>query len=139
DCIVMKTLEKDRNRRYETANDLARDIKRYLQDEPVLACPPSAGYRLRKFARRNKGPVGASLALAALLLLGAVGTSIGLVWALQAERTATLEKERATAAETQAKEEAAIARAVNDFLRNDLLAEAAPDKNARARKVTVEE
>src|SRR5678810_1201609 len=56
DWIVMKTLEKDRNRRYETAKDFAADVQRYLGDEPVLACPPSAGYRLRKFARRNKGP-----------------------------------------------------------------------------------
>ena len=50
----MKALEKDRNRRYETANGLAADLRRYLDDEPVQACPPSAGYRLRKFARRNK-------------------------------------------------------------------------------------
>src|SRR5438105_7543720 len=55
DWIVMKCLEKDRNRRYETANGFAEDLQRYLADEPVLACPPSAGYRLRKFARRNKG------------------------------------------------------------------------------------
>ena len=54
DWIVMKCLEKDRNRRYETANGLARDIERYLHDEPVQACPPSAAYRFRKFARRNK-------------------------------------------------------------------------------------
>jgi len=57
DWIVMKTLEKDRNRRYETANAFALDVQRYLADEPVLACPPSAGYRLRKFVRRNRGPV----------------------------------------------------------------------------------
>src|SRR6185369_6799527 len=54
DWIVMKTLEKDRNRRYATANGFAADVQRYLNDEPVLACPPSAGYRFRKFARRNK-------------------------------------------------------------------------------------
>src|SRR5262249_23926653 len=54
DWIVMKALEKERNRRYETAAGLARDIERYLHDEPVQACPPSLGYRLRKFARRNK-------------------------------------------------------------------------------------
>src|SRR5436309_12660456 len=53
DWIVMKTLEKDRNRRYETANGLARDVERYLQDETVLACPPSTTYRVSKFARRN--------------------------------------------------------------------------------------
>src|SRR5262249_58225177 len=57
DWIVMKCLEKDRGRRYETANGLARDLGRYLADEPVLAGPPSAGYRVRKFLRRNRGPV----------------------------------------------------------------------------------
>ena len=50
----MKCLEKDRNRRYETANGFAADVQRYLNDEPVQACPPSAWYRFRKFARRNK-------------------------------------------------------------------------------------
>src|SRR5262249_38316553 len=89
DWIVMKCLEKDRNRRYETAASLVADVQRYLKDEPVQACPPSAGYRLRKFAQRNRGPVAAGLALAALLVLGTLGTSIGLAWALQAERTAT--------------------------------------------------
>jgi eukaryotic-like serine/threonine-protein kinase len=92
DWIVMKTLEKDRNRRYETASALAADVQRYLNDEPVQACPPSAGYRLRKFVRRNRGPVAAGLALTTLLVLGAVGTSIGLAWALRAERTATQAK-----------------------------------------------
>jgi tetratricopeptide (TPR) repeat protein len=62
----MKCLEKDRNRRYETPNSLARDIERYLQDEPVQACPPSTIYRLRKFVRRNRVP----LTFAALLLAG---------------------------------------------------------------------
>jgi hypothetical protein len=59
DWIVMKALEKDRNRRYETANGFAMDVLRYLADEPVQACPPSVGYRLRKFARRNKGGLAA--------------------------------------------------------------------------------
>jgi WD40 repeat protein/serine/threonine protein kinase len=54
DWIVMKALEKDRNRRYESASTFAADVQRYLHDEPVQACPPSAGYRFRKFARRNK-------------------------------------------------------------------------------------
>src|SRR4029078_4685566 len=64
DWIVMKALEKDRARRYETANGFAMDVQRYLADEAVLACPPSAGYRLRKFARRNK----AGLAVTAMVL-----------------------------------------------------------------------
>src|SRR5439155_24448392 len=54
DWIVMKCLEKDRNRRYETASGFAADVQRYLNDEPVQACPPSMMYRLQKFARRNK-------------------------------------------------------------------------------------
>ena len=54
DWITMKALEKDRTRRYETANGLARDIQRYLSDEPVEASPPSATYRLRKFAKKNR-------------------------------------------------------------------------------------
>src|SRR5437773_10028196 len=71
DWIVMKCLEKDRNRRYETANGLALDVQRYLHDETVQACPPSAGYRLRKFVRRNKGPVLAAF-LVALALVGGI-------------------------------------------------------------------
>ena len=69
DWIVMKALEKDRTRRYETANGFANDIQRYLNDEPVVACPPSAAYRFRKFARRNRGPlaVGVFLALATII------------------------------------------------------------------------
>ena len=57
DWIVMKCLEKDRGRRYEAASGLARDIQRYLADEPVEACPPTAGYRLRKFARKYRTPL----------------------------------------------------------------------------------
>src|SRR5438132_2581660 len=72
DWIVMKTLEKDRNRRYETANGLAQDVQRYLSDETVQACPPSAGYRFRKFARRNKRVL-ATAALFGVMLLAAVG------------------------------------------------------------------
>src|SRR5437773_5648492 len=62
DWIVMKALEKDRTRRYETANGFARDIERHLQDETVEACPPSAGYRLSKFLRRHKRPVATACA-----------------------------------------------------------------------------
>jgi WD40 repeat protein/serine/threonine protein kinase len=83
DWIVMKALEKDRNRRYETASGLAMDIERYLHDEPVLACPPSAGYRLRKFARRNKPALatGALLGVMLLIALGAVVASA--LWAAE--------------------------------------------------------
>jgi tetratricopeptide (TPR) repeat protein len=76
DWIVMKCLEKDRNRRYETANGLARDIERHLHGEPVQACPPSAWYRFRKFTRRNRP----ALAFAALTLLFLVLLGGGLGW-----------------------------------------------------------
>jgi tetratricopeptide (TPR) repeat protein len=68
DWIVMKALEKDRNRRYETANGLAIDVQRYLADEVVAARPPSAGYRIRKFARRNRAHLALATALGVLLL-----------------------------------------------------------------------
>src|SRR6266700_1530050 len=83
DWIVMKTLEKDRNRRYETANAFAADVQRYLNDEPVQACPPSAMYRFRKFARRNKAALATATAAAAALLL-AVGSLVGAVNVLTA-------------------------------------------------------
>jgi WD40 repeat protein/serine/threonine protein kinase len=88
DWIVMKCLDKDRNRRYETANGLARDIERYLRDEPVLACPPSAGYRLRKLIRRNRRTVLAgAIVLVALLAATAIST-----WLISQQWRATLEE-----------------------------------------------
>jgi tetratricopeptide (TPR) repeat protein/serine/threonine protein kinase len=77
DWIVMKALEKDRNRRYETANGFAQDVHRFLTDEPVLACPPSAGYRFRKFAQRNKG--GLTVGALVLFFLVLLGSGIGWV------------------------------------------------------------
>jgi serine/threonine protein kinase/WD40 repeat protein len=79
DWIVMKALEKDRNRRYETANGFATDVQRYLQDEPVRACPPSVVYRLRKFIRRNKAAFLTTLAVAASLVLAVVVLAISTV------------------------------------------------------------
>jgi WD40 repeat protein/tetratricopeptide (TPR) repeat protein len=72
DWIVMKALEKDRDRRYETANSLAADLRRYLDDEPVTACPPSARYRFGKFARRNRGALGTAAVVGAALVAVAV-------------------------------------------------------------------
>ena len=83
DWIVMKTLEKDRNRRYETANGFAADVQRYLADEPVQACPPSAWYRLRKFVRRNRRPVSAASLVLLALVAGVIGTTWGLIRAEQ--------------------------------------------------------
>jgi serine/threonine protein kinase/tetratricopeptide (TPR) repeat protein len=83
DWIVMKALEKDRNRRYETANGFAMDVQRYLADEPVAAGPPSIGYRIRKFVRRNRGPVLGASAFVLLLAVAIMGTTFGLVRALK--------------------------------------------------------
>ncbi|HWB10568.1 MAG TPA: serine/threonine-protein kinase [Pirellulales bacterium] len=88
DWIVMKALEKDRTRRYETANGFAADVQRHLAGEPVQAHPPSTAYRLKKFVRRHKGPVLAGTLLVVALLLGVIGTSIGLVLADTARRRA---------------------------------------------------
>ncbi|GMU84627.1 MAG: hypothetical protein AMXMBFR47_44960 [Planctomycetota bacterium] len=72
DWIVMRCLEKDRTRRYETADGLAMDIRRYLGGEPVLAVPPTVAYRIRKFAQRNRGIVAAAVAVAGSLLIGSI-------------------------------------------------------------------
>jgi len=88
DWIAMKSLEKDRARRYETANGLARDVERYLHDEPVQACPPSTAYRLKKFIRRNKVVVAAGSAIVAALVAGVVVASIGFFEARRQARIA---------------------------------------------------
>jgi serine/threonine protein kinase/tetratricopeptide (TPR) repeat protein len=98
DWMVMKALDKDRSRRYETASAFAADVQRYLNDEPVLACPPSASYRLRKFMRRNRKLLVTAVAFLVLLGFGIIGLVIGLIevgqerdqkdQALQAETTA---------------------------------------------------
>src|SRR5207248_4210330 len=85
DWIVMKALEKDRNRRYETATGFAMDVQRYLADEAVQACPPSAGYRLRKFARRNKRLLATISVIAVTLVLGTALSIWQAVRATQAE------------------------------------------------------
>src|SRR6266545_2691781 len=78
DWIVMKALEKDRNRRYESANGFAMDVQRYLADEPVQACPPSAWYRFGKFARRNKGTlaVATGLFVAVMIIVATIGWAV---------------------------------------------------------------
>jgi WD40 repeat protein/serine/threonine protein kinase len=98
DWIVMKCLEKDRNRRYETASTLAADVQRYLQNEPVLACPPTVGYKLRKFVRRNKRALATAALLAVMLLVATGAVFASAVWAAveanhQAEVEANAKKE----------------------------------------------
>ncbi|HEX2838484.1 MAG TPA: serine/threonine-protein kinase [Phycisphaerales bacterium] len=95
DWIVMKALEKDRSRRYETPSALAADIDRHLSGEPVVAAPPSWGYRARKFVRRNRVLVASAAGIAAALSLGIIGTTTGLVLAVGNAERAEQEAQRA--------------------------------------------
>ena len=104
DWMVMKCLEKDRSRRYETANALSRDVQRYLADEPVEARSPSRGYRLRKFVRRNRGPVLAASLLLLVLVGGIVGTTLGLLEARRQEKVARTAADEERKALDQARE-----------------------------------
>jgi serine/threonine protein kinase/tetratricopeptide (TPR) repeat protein len=153
DWIVMKALEKDRSLRYEAATGLAADIQHYLNDEPVIACPPSAAYRFRKFAQRNRAALVTASLLTAVILVGAAVSVWQAVRATHAEGVAEAEAERAgreasranseaDRANTEAqkaKNEAAIAQAVNDFLTNDLLAQGSPlhepDRDIKLRTI----
>jgi tetratricopeptide (TPR) repeat protein len=152
DWIVMKCLEKDRTRRYETANALACDVERYLADVPVEAYPPSRSYRLGKFARKYRAALSAATAFVLLLAIAAAVSAWLAVRATQAEATtrqerddkeqarqqAVAEQQRAEKAEALAKarleevskekaradEEAHIAAAANEFLQKQLLGQA---------------
>src|SRR5256885_12170049 len=110
DWIVMKALEKDRARRYEPASALAADIQRYLSDEPVLACPPTAMYRFQKFARKHKAYLTTAAAIAVCLMLGTTVSAWQAARATTAEAQANAneQKANASAAAAQEKEQEAI-------------------------------
>jgi eukaryotic-like serine/threonine-protein kinase len=135
DWIVMKTLEKDRARRYDTSNALAADITRHLTNEPVVARPPSAGYRLQKAWRRHRLAFAAAGLVAGALVLGVVVSTWQAVRATRAEHQSTAEAQRAALAEQSAKDEAARATTA-EKLATDRLAEVAAERDAkdRARK-----
>ena len=103
DSIALKAIEKERSRRYGSPSDFAADIRRYLNNEAVLAVPPSLGYRARKFARRYRVPLATACAFALVLIVAA---AVSIRQSIRANR------------------ESAVAQAVNDFLQNDVLAQA---------------
>jgi tetratricopeptide (TPR) repeat protein len=113
DSIALKALEKDRSRRYASASEFEADIKRYLKNEPVLAVPPSVAYRARKFARRYRG---ALITLCAFVLVLVVAAGVSIWQSVVAKK----QRDRADA-------EAAVAKAVNQFLQDDLLSQANPE------------
>jgi serine/threonine-protein kinase len=142
DWIVMKCLEKDRNRRYETASALAADVQRYLHDEPVQACPPSAWYRFRKIARRNRGRLAAAavLSVALLAVVGVTAGSIG--WAAhnrearQARLTGQVEailEEAARLEQEQKRSEARVALERAEAVAGDEASDALRQRIAGAR------
>jgi serine/threonine protein kinase len=132
DWIVMKCLAKERGRRYETANGLARDLERYLADEPVEACPPSAGYRLRKFARKYRAALLTAAALAGLLVLGVLGSTWQAVRARHAEKAAQ-------ANEAMAAQAADAERMAREAERQARHVEAAQRKRAEEQRQRAEE
>ena len=117
DWITLKSLEKERGRRYSSASDLAADLRRYLNNEPVLASPPTTVYRIRKFTRRHRIGVAMGASFAALLVAFIVTMIV---------QTRGVARER-----DRANQQAEVANAVNDFLRRDLLAQAGASSQAR--------
>jgi serine/threonine protein kinase/tetratricopeptide (TPR) repeat protein len=127
DWIIMKAIEKDRARRYETANALAMDIERHLRNEPVLAGPPNPLYKFGKFARRNR----VGLAAASVVFLALVG---GLTAAAVGFRRASIERDNAVTARVEAEQARDESEAVTSFLVNML---AAVDPGNDGRDVAV--
>jgi serine/threonine protein kinase/WD40 repeat protein len=132
DWIVMKSLEKDRTRRYETANGLVRDIERYLHDEPVEACPPSVGYRMRKFMRRHRAPVGIGGIVVFLLAAVLVNHFVGYVRLKEARGRAAEAANRARMAELEALN--SLDQAVRERERAGTAEKQAQDERDRARE-----
>ena len=133
DWIVLKAMEKDRGRRYETASKFAEDVQHYLNDEAVVACPPSRAYKVRKFARRNKAVMGTVAAVAASLL---IGSSLAFWQAIEARK----ERDRAVIAEAVAEERLQVVDSQKEEIeeqRQNAIAEALK-ANREARKAESE-
>ena len=119
DWIVMKALEKDRTRRYESASDFALDIERHLRSEPVSAAAPSLAYKIAKFTRRNRGAVIAGCGIATALVLGLAGSIWQAVVATSERERATVEKQRAELAGRDARDNRRRAEEIVSFMLKD--------------------
>ena len=134
DWIVMRAVEKDRTRRYEAAGGLARDVERFLRHEPVEAGPPSATYRLRKYARKHRGVLAMAGAFAGLLMLAAAVSTRQAYLATKARNEAQQAYEQSRVNEAKAKEQEAQARrsaaeseGVTKFFQDQVLSATRPD------------
>ena len=133
DWVVMKALEKDRNRRYDTPGSFAEDVERYLRHDAIVARPPSTAYRVRKFAQRNRGAVLTGTVVAAALLAGIAVSTWQALRARRAEAAALAAAEDATAREAETK-------AVLGFVEDKVFAAARPagQEGGLGREVTLE-
>ena len=129
DWIVMKAIEKDRSRRYETVNGLALDIQRFLSDEPVSATPPSAAYKFRKFARRNKT---ALLAAAGFVVMLVAATIVSTWQAVRATKAEKLAEDRLVEKDKALKDAEAISTFLGEVFQS-------PDPSRNGRSITVAE
>jgi eukaryotic-like serine/threonine-protein kinase len=120
DWVVMKALEKDRTRRYDTANALAMDLQRHLDNEPVTACPPSRWYEFRKSVRRHKFGFAAAAGLIIVLGFGVLGSTLQAVRATRAEREQSRSRSQAEANEKKAEAESAKSQQVAQFMKDML-------------------
>lgn len=116
ETIALKALDKDKTHRYQSAADLAEDIRRYLVDEPISARPHSTMYHLRKFARRNRVLAGGIVGVVLAILTGIIGTTLGMIEARRQR--------------DDAHRQTRIAQAINEFITDDLLAQADPSPQA---------
>jgi serine/threonine protein kinase/tetratricopeptide (TPR) repeat protein len=137
DWVLMKALEKDRNRRYETPGSFAEDIDRCLRHEAILARPPSRAYRLKKFARRNRAAVLTTAVVAGALLAGTAVSTWQALRATRAESAALIAAGTEKAAKDDALAREAETNAVLDFVENRILAAARPEGQDRGLGRTV--
>ncbi len=133
DWIVMKSLEKDRSRRYESPHAMARDLERYLRDEPVEACPPSARYRIRKFLRRYRWQAAGTGLLLATLIAGIVGTSLGFFRA-ESQRRIAVKAQKAADDRAEGERQAKL-----DALRQKEIAEKAEDATLESYRASTDD